>query len=165
MCKRFFQCSRWGIARKAILVGAFVLIGCDEGGGAVLRNLSAGNLRVDITFVKVDATDGQAQGCPPVSFSLLPNESVGTPQAREQAQTVRAQDYRYNLKQCIATLDVPHGYSLETGLFTQGETMAQAIQIQISSPSKTVAFQKLDFGFRKIDPKLNIYVWDYGWGI
>ncbi len=150
--------------RAVVLLCVSLWLGCDEGSSAVLRNLSTGKLHVQIAFVKVEATDGQAQGCPPVEFSLLPNESVGTPQAREQARLVSLQDYLYDLKQCIVTLDVPQGYSLETGLFTRGEVMMHAQSIQVSSTSKTVAFQKLDFGFRKIDPQQNIYVWDYGWG-
>lgn len=148
----------------AALVFGILGSGCKEGGSAVLRNLSSENLRVQIVFVKMESADYQASGCPIVGFSLLPNEAVGTAQAVSKAREISMQEYLYDLKQCAVTLDLPKGYSLETGQFGKGESMVEAKTILIRSASKSVSFQKLDFGFRKIDPNQNIYVWDYGWG-
>ena len=145
------------------------VLGCEEGGSVVFRNLSSEDLRVQIVFVKPPATDQFAAEplaaiCPVVSFSLIPNELVGTAQAAQKARVLSMQEYLYDLKQCAATLDLPKGYSLETGQFAKGESMAEAKSILIRSQQKSVSFLKLDFGFRKLDPRQQIYVWDYGWG-
>ncbi len=165
MCKqvalRILRCVTW----SAVLALGALGSGCKEGSvSAVLRNLSSSNLYVQIAFLPMEGSEYQAQSCPLVSFRLLPNDTVGTEQAVGKGREILANEYRYDLKQCVVTLDLPTGHSLETGWLDRGEAMTRAKSILIRSTDKSVTFLKLDFGFRKIDPKQELYVWDYGWG-
>ncbi len=153
------------LVKRLLLVACLFLLGCDEVGTAVFRNLTSETLRVQITFVKFrDAAENDELRCPLVDFFMLPNQAVGTPNAEKMARRLGRQSFLYDLKKCIVTLDLPAGNSLETGQFGKGASLWEAKLMLIHSSKGDVIFQRNEFGFHKVNPEENLFVWDYGWG-
>jgi len=152
------------LVKRLLLVASLFLFGCDGDGSAVLRNLSSDSIRVQITFVKARDSESDELRCPLLGFSLLPNEVVGTPEAAKKARPLNRQSFLYDLKKCTVTMDLPKGYSLETGQFGKGASLWDAKLILIHSSKGDIAFQRNEFGFRKANPEATLFVWDYGWG-